>query len=255
MSTVITAALSLAAAGLLLAAQPAWSQPQIEQRPVPFKTGESSATIQGQLKGDQTIDYTLRAAAGQLMVVKFKPSNPSATFNVLPPGSEEAIFIGSTLGNHFSGELKTDGVHTVRVYLMRSAARRNESTNYTLEVAVSGGAKPVSAAPAANTVAAANKGPARWDASGTVKCSAGSDPFDKACGFRVVRKLSKKSADIWVGNAANGEADHRFLHDENQVFTSDDRSKLAWQRKDDDGWVSVDGKEFYFLPDALIHGG
>jgi len=34
-----------------------------------------------------------------------------------------------------------------------------------------------------------------------------------------------------------------------------DRSKLAWQRKDDNWWVSVDGKERYFIADALIHGG
>jgi len=39
-------------------------------------------------------------------------------------------------------------------------------------------------------------------------------------GFRVVRNLPKKAADIWIGNVANGEADYRFLHYENQAFTS-----------------------------------
>jgi len=24
---------------------------------------------------------------------------------------------------------------------------------------------------------------------------------------------------------------------------------------DDNWWLSVDGKEFYFIPDALLHGG
>jgi len=240
--------------GLLLASSVVSAQPAIKQEPVQFKKGESGATIKGSLKGDQIIDYTLRASAGQVMVVQLKPSNPSAYFNVMAPGSDEAIFIGSTSGNEFSGDLKASGVYTIRVYLMRNAARRNESVNYTLDIGVAGAAKPASAAPAAAT-AATNAGPAKWDASGMVKCSAGSDKFDKQCGFRVVRDLPKQAADIWIGNVANGEADYRYLHYANKAFTTNDSSKLAWQRKDDNWWVSVNGKEFYFIPDALIHGG
>ena len=239
-------------AGLLMAAQPAIGQPNIQQKPVQFNKGETGATIKGSLKGDQIIDYQLRAGAGQAMVVKFKPSNLSAYFNVLPPGSEEAIFIGSTSGNDFSADLKTAGVYTIRVYLMRNAARRNESVNYTLDVGISGDVKKSGSAAAP---VASNAGPAKWDASGSVRCSSGSDKFDKQCGFRVVRDLPKKAADIWVGNVTNGEGDYRFLRYADKVFTSNDKSKLAWQRKDDNWWVSVDGKAFYLIPDALIHGG
>jgi hypothetical protein len=113
----------------------------IREQQVQFKKGESGATIKGSIKGDQTVDYKLRANAGQTMVVKFKPSNASAYFNVLPPGSEEAIFIGSTSGNDFSGQLAASGEYTIRVYLMRNAARRNESAKYTLDIGVSGDAK------------------------------------------------------------------------------------------------------------------
>jgi hypothetical protein len=240
--------------GLLLAASVASAQPATEQQPVQFKKGESGATIKGSLKGDQIIDYTLRASAGQVMVVHFKPTNPSAYFNVMPPGSDEAIFIGSSSGNEFSGDLKASGVYTIRVYLMRNAARRNESVNYTLDVGVSGAARPAGAAAGATT-AATNAGPAKWDASGTVKCSLGNDKFDRQCGFRVVRDLPKQAADIWIGNVASGESDYRFLHYANEAFTTNDSLKLAWQRKDDNWWVSVNGKEFYFIPDALIHGG
>jgi hypothetical protein len=240
--------------GLLLASSVASAQPAIKQQPVQFKKGESGATIKGSLKGDQIIDYTLRASAGQVMVVHFKPTNPSAYFNVMAPGSDAALFIGSTSGNEFSASLKATGVYTIRVYLMRNAARRNESVNYTLDVGVSGGARP-SGASAGAAAAATNAGPAKWDASGMVRCSAGSDKFDRQCGFRVVRDLPKQAADIWVGNVANGESDYRFLHYADKVFTTNDSSKLAWQRKDDNWWVSVNGKEFYFIPDALIHGG
>ncbi len=121
-----------------LAATPTWAQPVIKQQQVQFKKGKTGATLKGSIKGEEIIDYKLRAGAGQVMVVKFKPSNPSAYFNVLPPGSDEAVHIGSSAGNEFSTELKADGEYTIRVYLMRSAARRNESTNYTLDIGISG---------------------------------------------------------------------------------------------------------------------
>ena len=237
---------------------PASAQPTIKQQPIQFDKGKTGATLEGRLKGDETIDYTLRAGAGQVLVVKFKPSNASAYFNVMAPGADTAIFIGSTSGNEFSAGLAASGEYTIRVYLMRNAARRGETVNYTLSVAVTGSAKkpPTSAAPAAPAPAVAtHAGPAKWDASGSVKCSAGSDTFDQMCGFRVVRDLPKKAADIWIGNAANGQSDYRYLHYADKVFTTNDKSKLAWQRKDDNWWVSVNGREFYFIPDALIHGG
>ena len=99
--------------------------------------GASAATIKGTLKGDQTIDYSMQAKAGQTMSVSFKTSNASAYFNVLPPGSTgAAIFIGSTSGNEWTGTLPADGEYRIRTYLMRSAARRNESTRFTLTVGI-----------------------------------------------------------------------------------------------------------------------
>jgi len=53
---------------------------------------------------------------------------------VLPPGSETALFVGSTSGNSWSSTRPADGDYTVRVYLMRSAARRNEKAKYTLSI-------------------------------------------------------------------------------------------------------------------------
>ena len=40
------------------------------------------------------MDYKLRASSGQSMAVTFKPSNPSAYFNVLPPGYDEGRRLG-----------------------------------------------------------------------------------------------------------------------------------------------------------------
>lgn len=106
----------------------------IRQESILFKPGASQATLTGTIKGYQIVDYRLPARVGQVLVVDFKPGNLAAYFNVLPPDSEAAIFIGSSLGNHFKAALPVEGTYTVRVYLMRSAARRNEKSQYTLDV-------------------------------------------------------------------------------------------------------------------------
>lgn len=131
-----------AAATLIACTSAAFAASGIETRQVQFKKGESGASIRGTLKGDQTIDYKLGAGAGQTMVIKFVPSNASAYFNLLPPGSQgEAIHIGSSAGNDFAGKLKATGSYTIRVYLMRNAARRNETSQFTLDVGISGDVK------------------------------------------------------------------------------------------------------------------
>lgn len=112
----------------------------IRRVPVHFKKGASQATIQGRIKGRQTIDYLLRARADQTITVDLKTSNPGAYFNVLPPSSQEAIFTGQVAGPHFEGKLPKDGDYSIRVYLIPAAARRNESAKYTLTVKVTGGA-------------------------------------------------------------------------------------------------------------------
>ena len=59
-----------------------WAASPIHTQQVQFKKGESAATVRDSIKGDQIVDYKLRAGAGQSMVVIFNPSNPSAYFNV-----------------------------------------------------------------------------------------------------------------------------------------------------------------------------
>jgi len=130
----------LVASVLLLASPIADAADGIVSKPLQFAKGASSATVKGSIKGGATIDYKLRAKAGQTMNVALKTSNAANYFNVLPPGSKDvAIFIGSTEGNEWTGALPADGEYTIRVYMMRSAARRNETANYTLTVGIPGG--------------------------------------------------------------------------------------------------------------------
>ena len=115
---------------------------QIRTEQVQFAAGSSGTTLRGRIKGREIVDYQLRASGGQSMTVTFAPGNPSAYFNVLPPGSnDEAIFIGSSNGNAFEGTLPADGDYKIRVYLMRSAARRNEVSDYTMQIAIKAAAR------------------------------------------------------------------------------------------------------------------
>jgi hypothetical protein len=79
------------------------------------------------------------------MLAILKPSNLSAYFNVLPPDSNVAMFVGSISGNRFKAKLTADGVCTIRVYLMRNAVRRNETAKYTLGVSISDEGKTAAA--------------------------------------------------------------------------------------------------------------
>ena len=131
--------LGLVSAWVALLALDGQATENIIKKQVHFKKGASQASLQGHLKGRETTDYVLRARAGQTMTVNLKTNNPSAYFNVLPPGSEEAIFTGQVAGEHFEGTLPEDGDYRVRVYLVRAAGRRHESAKYTLTVKVTGG--------------------------------------------------------------------------------------------------------------------
>ena len=102
---------ALIAAALCLSFLPlsaAMAEEGIKVQQVQFKKGESNASLQGKIAGHQTLDYVLSAKADQSMVVNLTGKS-STYFNVLPPKSEEAIFIGSTLGNRYEGKLPASG--------------------------------------------------------------------------------------------------------------------------------------------------
>lgn len=224
----------------------------IESRPLQFAKGASSATVKGSLRGDKTIDYKLRAKAGQTMSVALKTSNGANYFNVLPPGSTgEAIFIGSTSGNEWTGPLPADGEYTVRVYLMRSAARRNETADYTLTVGITGSAATSAALGSAPAGDAKVKG-TPYHATGKVPCSMGSAPQGSAqCDFGVVRG-KPGNAELHVTPPGGFK---RVLTFAGGTVTSDAGAKVKASKTGDLWSVDVNDYEHYRIPEAVISGG
>ena len=99
-----------------------------------FARGASSARRQGAVSGYETMTYLIDLRAGQSLNVAMRTSNRASYFNVTAPGANEALFIGSTSGNRYQGRTTASGTYKVEVYLMRSAARRGERANYTLDI-------------------------------------------------------------------------------------------------------------------------
>lgn len=129
--------LMLAAASLCVVA-PAIAQSPTRSERVQFPRGTASQVVRGTIRGYSTVDYIIGARAGQTMRVNMRTGNASAYFNVIAPGAQSAMFIGSNGGNSFSGRLPQTGDYRIRVYLMRNAARRGESATYSLDIGVSG---------------------------------------------------------------------------------------------------------------------
>jgi hypothetical protein len=146
----------------------------IRQERVQFSRGETGTTIEGRISGYEIVDYKLGARAGQAMNVTMETDNDASYFNVMAPGETEvAFFIGSTQGNEFSGQLPETGDYTIRVYMMRSAARRNEIARYRIEVdiaathsASSQAARAAPAAPAGDFADGMAGGPDFWEVHG-----------------------------------------------------------------------------------------
>ena len=122
---------------LLIVAGPLLARDEIRTEHVHFKHGATSAVEEDSIKGYQTVDYVLGARKGQSMNVSMATDNGANYFNILAPGENEvAMFTGSMSGNQFEGTLPANGDYKVRVYLMRSAARRDEVAKYRLEMII-----------------------------------------------------------------------------------------------------------------------
>ncbi|MGV0976634.1 MAG: hypothetical protein ACOYBO_11975 [Azonexus sp.] len=216
---------------------------------VQFARGAISTVIKGQVKGDHYIDYQVRVSAGQALSVEMKTGNASSYFNILPPGSGDvAMFIGNTSGNRYLGLLPTDGDYSIRVYLMRNAARRNESANFTLTVGVSGQA--LAATPAAKDALLPGT---PFHASAKVACAPPFASGIKECDAFVIRRGFDGTATVEV---RWGEGlKRRILFVKGKPVAADAPDALSVTRQGDVSSVSLGSEERFDIPDALVFGG
>jgi len=240
-------AVGLALALALIGAAAAATGPRQEK--VQFAKGTSSAVIKGHLKGDADVDYVVRAAAGQTLSVTLKETNPQNYFNLLPPGSKgSAMFVGDT-GEDYTGMLPADGDYVVRVYLMRPAARRGESSDYTLTVGVTG--EPLAPLPAAKDALVPGTS---YHATAKIKCVPAYQTVTKDCDASVVRRGHDGTATVDVAGAAENRS-ILFVKGKPVASNASRIDVLSSERKGDVTVVKIGGSERYEIPDALLTGG
>lgn len=253
--------LSCLLAALALAAAPSFAQPDIVKRPVQFAKGKSGATIKGTITGDQTLDYTLRAAAGQTMTVKISGS-PSVNFNVLPPGSAgEALFVGSRDGNRATTTLPASGEYTIRVYQMGNASSSGKRSNFTLDVAIAGAATQPAATTSSSdddkmVEASARASQGRFNATGRIPCAQNKGQPMGQCDFGVARAGSGTAAvavtlpdgrqRLIFFKAGKAVSANLSQADGNMDFSA---------TKEGDLYMIRAGNERYEIPQAVIFGG
>jgi hypothetical protein len=253
--------LSCILAVLTLAAVPSFAQPDIVKHPVQFAKGKSSATLKGSLTGNQTVDYTLRAAAGQMMTVNLSGGS-SVNFNLLPPGSTgEALFVGSRDGTRSTTQLPASGEYTIRVYQMGHAKSSGQRSSFRLDVAVAGGATKAAASPSAAdddklVEASARASERKFDATGKIPCAQHKGQPMGQCDFGVARAGGGTAAVAitWPDGRTRVvffKAGKAIAADLSQA--DGDMSFSA--TKDADLYLIRAGTERYEIPEAAIYGG
>lgn len=234
----------------VLGGAPVEAQPPApRQERVSFAKGTSSAVIKGQLKGDETVDYLVGARAGQTITVSLKPSSSSNYFNVLPPDSSDvAMYVGQT-GDDFTRLLPADGDYKVRVYLVRAAARRNESSSFTLTIGVTG--KALAPLPASRDALVPGT---HFHAKGPISCVAMpyGDKTPKPCeAFVTRREGAAATVEVSLGNAGR----RRILFVQGKPVVSDSSETMTAVRQGDITVVTFESGERHEIPDAFVLGG
>lgn len=205
--------------------------------------------IEGRIKGYDTVDdYVLGARQGQSMNVSMASDNGVNYFNILAPGETEvAFFNGSVSRNQYEGVLPKPGDYRIRVYMMRSAARRNEVAKYRLEMIVA-------AADKAGSTDAVVAGTA-FHATGNIPCAMAAARPMGSCPFGVTRK-GTGSGTVRI---TKPDGRTRAIFFENGKATGADVSQadpgaFRAARQGDLTTVRI-GDERYEIPDAVISGG
>lgn len=230
----------------------AWGQTQPRVERITFAKGASGAVRSGAIKGYQTVDYKLNVRAGQALNIGLETRHGATYFNLIEPGQTSvAVHVGSINGNQFQGVAAKNGDYTIRVYMMRSAARRNEAANYRLETRVGfGQAAQLPGRPSYDALVPGTS----FNATGSISCS--------------FARMAPQMCDMGVERQGGGTASVHvtgprgvkrvIFFDKGQATGYDasqaDAQRFSALRRGDETVVTI-GMETYVIPDAVPFGG
>ena len=234
---------------LLLTAPMVFAADDIRTERVHFKKGANSAVVEGSIKGYETVDYVLGARAGQHMNVSLATKHGATYFNILAPGENEVAMFNATVSqNHYEGELPANGDYKIRVYMMRSAARRNEAASYTLTVGITGSPKASDLGKAPASDAKVKGTP--YHATGPLPCTMGNDK-PVQCEFGVIRG-KPGNAEVHITPPGGLKRVLIFMGDKVNTNTGE---KIKAVKRGYDWFIEVNDYEHYTIPEAVVQGG
>jgi hypothetical protein len=146
---------------LLPVVQGAHAQDRSER--ISFASGRTSKTVQDSITGYETVNYRVNVRAGQRLAASLSTDNDSNYFNIWAPGASEALYNSSVSGDLADVIVRSTGDYRIQVYLMRNAARRNESADYRLKVEVTGGDPYYGGKPQPDYADGLSGGPDFWE--------------------------------------------------------------------------------------------
>lgn len=217
----------------------------VHRERVHFERGATGTTIRDRIAGDDSIEYTLGAQAGQVLHVALEDRRNSVYLNVFAPGAvpgrDAALHRGEAEGNTAAIRLTATGDHVIQVFQVRAVARRGTRSDFTLRVSITGGEAHAASSQDARVAGT------RFHATGTVPCARAAAQPMAQCRFGVVR-----------GGAGAAEV---------TIFWPDGGSRVIAfaggrptgaglaARKDGDLFRIAIGAERFEIPEAAITGG
>jgi hypothetical protein len=240
---------------VLLAATATIAQRNIRSERVQFEQGAISAVVKGSITGYDIVDYVLSAGKGQYTNVSMATDNTANYFNILAPGENEvAMFNGSISENQYEGILPESGDYKIRVYMMRSAARRNEVANYRLEMIITEAGNRSSKTGENHYSGDALVEGTNYHATGKIPCAMTAGQPTGSCFFGVIREGN--GAGIVTVTKPDGRTRAIFFENGEATgfdFSQADPGEFSTRREADLTFVRI-GSERYEIPDAVIFG-
>ncbi len=226
------------------------AQASAERLSIP--SGRTSVVVEGRIRGYQTIDYLLNVRAGQPLNISLGTRHGATYFNLIEPGAGDvAVHVGSIRGNQFEGLARRSGDYRIRVYIMRSAARRGEAANFRLE-AIAGRDSAVHLPERPGDALVPGTG---YHASGSLMCRIGQRSM-RRCEYGVRREGARGTATVTVTRPNGARRVIFFVRGRAARYDSSqaDNAPFSAVRRGDDTIVRI-GIETYVVPVAVIFGG
>jgi hypothetical protein len=102
-----------------------------------LRGGTSEATVRGTVSGYEDKDYRLVARAHQVLSVRLRSSNMYTVFRIVSDKPEADRKPLAAEVASFTGELSESGEYAIRVFMMRTGARKkNAVADFTLKVSL-----------------------------------------------------------------------------------------------------------------------